>query len=379
MDKKIFIQDLTDGLAARKSISKKDAAAFIRTSFEIIEEYLLSEGLVKVKGLGTFKLVEVGSRESINVNTGERFTIDSHNKVSFTPDKALGDHVNRPFSDFETVVLNEGTSTEDMERVDEPEAAETPQPQTLASEPANATEYKPETVAVSEPVPVPVAVTPEAKSQIESEPVPEPVPEPTPKTAVEPQSEFETEPVLKPMPVVESEPEPVPAPELKSEPVSQAKTNNPEPPKKRRSYAWLIWLLFLLLLALLLWWWIGVSRNSIMDNPPGSMERVVEDTLEEKGDTLSVAPQPVKPQVGKSAEELAADYPQIENGEYWIVGTKAVHVLEKGEDLSKLAFETYGDKRLINYIIRYNHYSAAKASNLFVGTEVKLPELVKRN
>ena len=78
------------------------------------------------------------------------------------------------------------------------------------------------------------------------------------------------------------------------------------------------------------------------------------------------------------AKTLAADYPQIENGEYWIVGTKTVHTLEKGEDLSKLALQYYGDKRLISYIMRFNHYSASRASNLFVGAEVKIPELVKR-
>lgn len=367
MDKKIFIQDLTDGLAARKSISKKDAAAFIRTSFEIIEEYLLSEGLVKVKGLGTFKLVEVGSRESINVNTGERFTIDSHNKVSFTPDKALGDHVNRPFSDFETVVLNDGTSTEDMERLDESDSAEAPKLQSLVSEPVNATETNKEPTSVSEPVPEAVPVT--EKKQ------PEPVidPEPTSEIVVEPEPELEPEPE----PVVEIAP--ASTLEIKSEPTPQAKANSPEPPKKKHSYALLLWFLLLLLLALLIWWWIGVSRNSIMDNPPGMMENVVEDTLEENDDTLATEPLPKDVKNSKSAEELAASYPQIENGEYWIVGTKSVHILEKGEDLSKLALETYGDKRLINYIIRYNHYSAAKASNLFVGTEVKLPELVKRD
>ena len=77
-------------------------------------------------------------------------------------------------------------------------------------------------------------------------------------------------------------------------------------------------------------------------------------------------------------EKWTADYPQIENGEYWIAGVKAVHVLEKGEDLSVLAKKYYDDKRLISYIIRMNHYTNSQASNLFVGAEVKIPELVKR-
>ena len=80
---------------------------------------------MKIKGLGTFKLVDVDSRESVNVNTGERFQIKGHTKVSFTPDTNLRDTINKPFAHFETVVLNEGTVLEDtpMEESDEEEGA----------------------------------------------------------------------------------------------------------------------------------------------------------------------------------------------------------------------------------------------------------------
>ena len=117
---KIFLQDLADGLARRKSISKKDADAFVRNVFDIIGQNLLTDQLVKVKGLGTFKMITVDSRESINVNTGERITIDSHTKITFTPDAILRDRVNRPFADFDTVVLNDDTKTEDMEALTAP-------------------------------------------------------------------------------------------------------------------------------------------------------------------------------------------------------------------------------------------------------------------
>ena len=75
----------------------------------MIEQALENEKTVKIKGLGTFKLVDVDSRESVNVNTGERFQIKGHTKVSFTPDTNLRDTINKPFAHFETVVLNEGT------------------------------------------------------------------------------------------------------------------------------------------------------------------------------------------------------------------------------------------------------------------------------
>lgn len=91
----------------------------------MIEQALENEKNVKIKGLGTFKLVDVDSRESVNVNTGERFQIKGHTKVSFTPDTNLRDTINKPFAHFETVVLNEGTVLEDtpMEESDEEEGA----------------------------------------------------------------------------------------------------------------------------------------------------------------------------------------------------------------------------------------------------------------
>ena len=82
--------------------------------FQLIEEALEKDKYVKVqKGLGAFKLIDVESRESVNVNTGERFEIQGHTKVSFTPEPALKDLINKPFSHFETVVLNDNTVLED--------------------------------------------------------------------------------------------------------------------------------------------------------------------------------------------------------------------------------------------------------------------------
>lgn len=118
MDKKVLIQDLADGLVLRRGLPKKDADVFVRSVFEIIGEYLQTDKIVKVKGLGTFKLVTVDSRESVDVNTGERIVIKEYTKINFTPDPVLRDAVNKPFAQFETVVLYEGTDIADMERMD---------------------------------------------------------------------------------------------------------------------------------------------------------------------------------------------------------------------------------------------------------------------
>lgn len=124
MDKKVLIQDLADGLVLRRGLPKKDADVFVRSVFEIIGEYLQTDKIVKVKGLGTFKLVTVDSRESVDVNTGERILIKEYTKINFTPDPVLRDAVNKPFAQFETVVLYEGTDIADMERMDIPDLSE---------------------------------------------------------------------------------------------------------------------------------------------------------------------------------------------------------------------------------------------------------------
>lgn len=124
MDKKVLIQDLADGLVLRRGLPKKDADVFVRSVFEIIGEYLQTDKIVKVKGLGTFKLVTVDSRESVDVNTGERIVIKEYTKINFTPDPVLRDAVNKPFAQFETVVLYEGTDIADMERMDIPDLSE---------------------------------------------------------------------------------------------------------------------------------------------------------------------------------------------------------------------------------------------------------------
>ena len=113
MNEKLNIQDLIDLLAEKHGMSKKNADSFVKEFFQLIEEALEKDKYVKIKGLGAFKLIDVESRESVNVNTGERFEIQGHTKVSFTPEPALKDIINKPFSHFETVVLNDGTVLED--------------------------------------------------------------------------------------------------------------------------------------------------------------------------------------------------------------------------------------------------------------------------
>ena len=107
------MSELAERLAVQTGMSKRDAQQFLSAVVETIQEGVNNDKIVKIKGLGTFKVIDVDARESINVNTGERVTIDSHQKLTFTPDSAMKELVNKPFSQFETVVLNDGVDFSD--------------------------------------------------------------------------------------------------------------------------------------------------------------------------------------------------------------------------------------------------------------------------
>lgn len=112
MDNKINLSQLADLLSQAGGMSKSASEQFVKNFFDIISQNVLSDGLVKVKGLGTFKLLDMEDRESVNVNTGERFTIEGHQKISFTPDADLKERINKPFAAFETVEISEEQANE---------------------------------------------------------------------------------------------------------------------------------------------------------------------------------------------------------------------------------------------------------------------------
>ena len=105
---KVGISELAASLANKHGLSSKDAEQFTTSIFEVINEGLHDDKIVKIKGLGTFKVMSVSARESVDVNTGERIMIEGRDKISFVPDASMRDLVNQPFIQFETVVINEG-------------------------------------------------------------------------------------------------------------------------------------------------------------------------------------------------------------------------------------------------------------------------------
>lgn len=156
---KVSIQELAALLVDRAGLNKKEATTFIGAIFDLVQQALETEKIVKIKGLGTFKIIDVDDRESVNVNTGERVLIEGHGKITFAPDSIIKELVNKPFSQFDTVVLNDGVDFDD--------------------------DLPPESPQNSEPVLQPVI-----------EPVLKPVVEPASQPIVEPVSQPEPAPVF---------------------------------------------------------------------------------------------------------------------------------------------------------------------------------------
>ena len=169
---KLNIYDLCSVLTSKNGLDDKESHRFIKAIFDVIQEGLDEDKIVKVKGLGTFKIIEVDDRESINVNTGERVLIEGHSKLTFTPDSVMKEIVNKPFSQFETVILNEGVD------FPEPVVEEPAVEDIIADEPAEDKEIIVEpqidnNVAEQSVEEEPVAEEPVAEEPVAEEPVAE--------------------------------------------------------------------------------------------------------------------------------------------------------------------------------------------------------------
>lgn len=121
---KLGNKELSSSLSDKHGLNKNDAEKFVAAIFDVINDGLETDKLVKVKGLGTFKIVGVAARKSVDVNTGEPIVIEGRDKISFTPDATLRDEVNKPFSQFDTVVLNEGVDFSSIDKAFEADPEE---------------------------------------------------------------------------------------------------------------------------------------------------------------------------------------------------------------------------------------------------------------
>ncbi len=191
-------KELAQALVDKYGLERAAAEQFVEKMFGVLVKGIAADRQVKVKGLGTFKVVPVAARKSVDVNTGEPIIIEGRDKVSFTPDNAMRDLVNRPFSQFETVPVNEGVDfTAIDERFADPEAAleplaEVEEPLAEAEEPTEPAPDEAPAPAV-ESAPAPAAPSPTA--------APAPIEPTVPIEPTEPVSP--TEPISQPIPPTE--------------------------------------------------------------------------------------------------------------------------------------------------------------------------------
>lgn len=361
-EQKLTPVDIASGLSRRASVPLRYSEDFVRSFFRAIEEGLVHDNVVKVKGFGTFKTVSVDPRESIDVNTGARIEIAGHAKVSFTPDAALRDAVNKPFLEFETVILDEATDTAAMESLDEIPVAVVAEP--VAEKPA------------AEPAPVKAVAEPAAEIPAVEKPVVEkPVVE---KPAVEkPAAE---KPAAEPAPAKPAEKKTAAA-LVADKPAATTSTAAPVAEKKTagaqsgKSTAHalcyiLTALLFMLIGYIIAYYWRPVELPDF--SVKESQEQVIPAEEEPEPETSAVEAQPAKPAIPAETR----DYPQVEGGEYWIVGVEGTEVMRPGKTLLNFSLQYYKSKDFVNYICTMNDIKNPDIVPLDM--ELKMPKLLKK-
>lgn len=387
MNEKKTIQDIIESLAENQGMNKKEAELFVKGMFNLIEEALTTEKYVKVKGLGTFKLTEVDSRESVNVNTGERIEIQGHTKISFTPDSTLKELINKPFSHFETVILDEEANGEEKEAeyIEEDNTIlEAPvdfkSVEKITEEPAieetttETPEEKVEDIAPSEETSI-------VSEEMQEEPVIENIPEET----LEETDKIADMPAEESSIVLEEEQQKKECSEDICEEENIGKEEKETfqtasiPEKKKGNVALWIALLLIVLLVIVGLYWIFCSPSEAEPQPePANNTTITKEVPVVMEETVpSVTPdEKTLPAVIEPSEKVATI---ADTTEYKIIGEKATHTVESGETLTKIALKFYGSKNYWPYIAIHNKATLKNTNSLSVGIQLAIPELKPTN
>ena len=378
---KLTLNNIAKVLVEKNGLEPKEAMMFTTAMFDLIHDRLNEEGIVKVKGLGTFKMIRVEARESINVRTGERVLIDSHAKITFTPDAVMKELVNKPFSQFETVVLNDDVEFTDMkseETTDETNNSE--QSESLVDVVSEGGTPEPAPEPAPEPV---VEVAPEPAPEVAPEPVAEPTPEPAPVVAPEPTREV-------PEPTVPS------ADEESEENTSAVQTCYEEDEEEshwHRNIGWAFLVLVLMAASAVGGYLYGVgqipSQTAMADTVSAvKVNPVVTDTLVNdslKADSVAVkteakhedkAASEQQPQE-KTSQDLHDKYAEMDarvrTGAYKITGLDREVKVRAGDNLKRIARRELGSDDMVCYIEVFNKMNAS--AELKEGQTIKIPAL----
>lgn len=361
MEKKILLSDIADLLSNKANITKKSADNFVRLFFSTIEENLLADRYVKIKDFGSFKLVTVSERESVNVATGERFQISSHSKVTFTAEGMLRDQINLPFAHFTSVEMSDEVNQQALDAIvsestEEPEKEVAPKVEETAPITPPTAEPAPEVEAAS--------VVEAAQTSTPTEPATAPT---------------QTEPATASTPTAAEEPTEVTAPQPTIIIQKEETTTN----------WWKVAFITFMVAALMVGsYFAGYYR--IFNCSQAKVTKVeAADTATTKVPTTKAAytKQPSKPAAkatsttgtatsSKSASSASpTNLPQLPGASHKIIGTRTVHIFKTGESLRTLSLKYYGSIDYVKYIVFYNDIKNPDV--IALDAKISIPELVE--
>ena len=391
---KKYTTELSELLASKHNLQKKEAREFVTAFIETINEGLEKDGVVRIKGLGYFKITTIKPRKSVNVSTGESVIIESHKKVTFTPDPAIKELVNKPFSAYKTEVLHDGVDLEAIDRkygidtsedpqiepqsdaetvVEEPVQKEVPSEAPSAVEPTTPEEKVPASPlrVVEKPVSAPLSeqdeVPPTDGQTSEATPVsPQAADEKEEKVGVEqPVEVAAAKPESQPLSVVSQAEKPKTvslnvqkAPEATTEDVDEPEGESEEAPEmsSRKRYLWIAVLGLLIVLAVVGYFF---YNNWQAQQAPMPIARQVEkprsavQPAPRVADTLATKPQPVAVQPKNDTATIDFDKinkdPLVKHGAYRIVGVDTVIRLKKGQTMKKYCDHTLGSLMIVYF------------------------------
>ena len=400
---KITLSNIAEELAAKSKITREAADSFMHAFIASIDKGLQEDSMVKVKGLGTFKLLEVSDRSSVDVNTGDRITIKGYRKVSFTPDSAMKELVNRPFAHFEPTELNDGYPTEE-EAIEDTATTDT------------ATEEK----AAEETVPTEEINKEETIADKAAE-------------EVEEAEEAETLRTETKCEIIQDERESTKQQNTgqRSQTVCEETKREEAQPKQRRkkrhAYVWTVILLLMTMATGAYYHYATVSlaEKQSSDEEKGQSSMIIKPNLQEElgmeweespkeqslppmeeqgttapkeqGDSTeptvptaqdrgnqalekerltAETPPPLVPITKDLQNKSLKDITPADTTDYRIAGTLVTHELRNGETIIYLTKKYYGDKRLWPYIVKHNQMN--DFNNVAIGQMINIPILEKK-
>ena len=344
MNNRLSIQDLALILSEQTGKSTEEALRFLQEFIAVVSEGVYNDKLVKVKGLGTFKIIRVEERASVSVNSGERFVIPSHYKFTFTPDKELKELVNKPFSLFDTVELNEEVDFSDVDV-----SAETSGAEEAADD--SSEEILPDGL-------------PEQAIEAPQTPEPEVKPEPAVEEEAAPQEEAKAEP--KP-----------------AEPVSSVSGYKEYRRKRRRSASrkllFPIACLFVVIVLGIVYIVCLSGRTTVNKNWEPPMAEVGNPTPEAGMNPVPADSTGVTPPDSASlaVDSVVAEPPVVEENQPEETPKSdilALVTIKAGDRLASFAKQYYGHKFFWVYIYQYNQDIISDPNNIPIGTELRIPD-----